>query len=181
MAPNGLQPFPNRNILPGLPFLRPWHRPIVLGGRRDGTVGLVDLYQSYPQRQVTTARCLGTAVGYNPNEPDKGGTSYDVSSQRDRNVAKSVLAIGNCSYDHGNLREAIRKHFDANVQAASHAEEALKLLQAGAYDLVLVNRVLEDDRSSGIELIRRIKTECATGRPGGHACQQFPGRAGPGR
>lgn len=72
-------------------------------------------------------------------------------------MAKSVLAIGNCSYDHGNLTAAIHEHFDAEVQAASDVAEALRLLGAESFDLVLVNRILEVDRSSGIDLIRRIK------------------------
>ena len=74
-------------------------------------------------------------------------------------MAKRVLAIGNCSYDHGNLSSAIREHFDAEVHAAADAEEALGLLGPGSYDLVLVNRVLEVDRSSGIDLVRRIKDD----------------------
>ncbi len=74
-------------------------------------------------------------------------------------MTKNVLAIGNCSYDHGNLSAAIRKHFDAEIRAASDADEALEALAAGSFDLVLVNRVLENDRTSGIDLVRRIKND----------------------
>ncbi len=80
-------------------------------------------------------------------------------------MAKNVLAVGNCSYDHGNLTAAIRANFDADVRAASNADEALKILADGSFDLVLVNRVLEADRSSGIDLIRRIKGEPQLGNP----------------
>lgn len=72
-------------------------------------------------------------------------------------MTKRVLAVGNCSYDHGNLAAAICEHFDAEVQAASHADEALRLLTESHFNLVLVNRVLEADRSSGLDLIRRLK------------------------
>jgi two-component system chemotaxis response regulator CheY len=74
-------------------------------------------------------------------------------------VAKSVLAIGNCSYDHGNLAAAIREHFDAHVTAASQPEEALEMLAEGPFDLVLVNRILSSDGSSGVDLIRRLKAD----------------------
>lgn len=74
-------------------------------------------------------------------------------------MTKRVLAVGNCSYDHRNLEEAIREHFDVEVRAASHADEAMKLLSGGdRFDLVLVNRVLEVDRSSGVDLIRQLKS-----------------------
>ncbi len=74
-------------------------------------------------------------------------------------MAKSVLAIGNCSYDHRNLAAAIRAHFDAEVRAAATAEEALRHLAEASFDLVLVNRVLEVDRSCGIDLVRQIKAD----------------------
>lgn len=110
--------------------------------------------------------CPSHAVAYNPSRPNQGGRGfYEVGSRRDRNLAKSVLAIGNCSYDHGKLRAAICEHFDAEVHAASHADEALSLLGEQSFDLVLVNRVLEVDRSSGIDLIRRIKGDPQLGDP----------------
>lgn len=89
-------------------------------------------------------------------------------------MAKSVLAIGNCSYDHGNLSAAIRAHFDAEVVAASSGEEALRLLADGSFNLVLVNRVLEIDRSSGIDLIRQIKGDSGLGNPAVMLVSNFP-------
>lgn len=80
-------------------------------------------------------------------------------------MAKSVLAIGNCSYDHGKLRAAICEHFDAEIQAASDANEALSLLATQSFDLVLINRILEVDRSSGVDLIRQIKSTPQLGDP----------------
>lgn len=78
-------------------------------------------------------------------------------------MTKSVLAIGNCSYDHGNLSAAICRRFDAEVRAAQDADEAFEALADGSFDLVLVNRVLENDRSSGIDLVRRIKNDSRFG------------------
>jgi CheY-like chemotaxis protein len=110
--------------------------------------------------------CPSEAVAYNPSRSNQGGQRlYEIGSRRDRNLAKSVLVIGNCSYDHGQLRAAIREHFDAEVQAASHADEAMRLLTEECFDLVLVNRVLEVDRSLGIDLIRRIKGTPQLGNP----------------
>ena len=74
-------------------------------------------------------------------------------------MAKRVLAIGNCSYDHRNLAAAIQHHFDVEVRAAATADEAHRHLEKTPFDLVLVNRVLEVDRSSGIDLVRQIKAD----------------------
>lgn len=89
-------------------------------------------------------------------------------------MAKSVLAIGNCSYDHGNLASVIGEHFDARVEAARDAEAALRALTEGSFDLVLVNRVLEDDRSSGIDLVRQIKGDPRVGRVPVMLVSNFP-------
>ncbi len=74
-------------------------------------------------------------------------------------MAKSVLAVGNCFYDQECLESVIGAHFDARVHEASRADEALKALAEGSFDLVLVNRVLVPDGSSGIDLIQRIKDD----------------------
>lgn len=97
---------------------------------------------------------------YNPTAQRTKFVSYYASgNRRDRFVAKSVLAIGNCSYDHRNLAAAIQAQFDAEVRAAATADEALRHLTEASFDLVLVNRILEVDRSSGIDLVRQIKAD----------------------
>lgn len=89
-------------------------------------------------------------------------------------MTKRVLAVGNCSYDHGNISAAIRKHFDAEVAAASDADEAITALTGQAFDLVLINRLLEYDRSSGVDLIRRIKSDPGLGDPPIMLVSNFP-------
>jgi len=76
-------------------------------------------------------------------------------------MTKRVLTVGNCAYDHGNLATMTRSHFQAEILAAANADEALTTLAQGHFDLVLINRLLENDRSSGVELIGRIKADPA--------------------
>jgi two-component system, chemotaxis family, chemotaxis protein CheY len=59
----------------------------------------------------------------------------------------------------------LRRHFDTDVTSADTAEEALALLRQEAFDLVLVNRVLDANGASGLEFIRLRKNEGALKQP----------------
>jgi len=75
-------------------------------------------------------------------------------------AVKRVLGVGNCSFDHGNIERLIATNFDAEVVPASLQDEALEMLRAAAFDLVLVNRRFAyDAASSGVELIGQIKAD----------------------
>jgi two-component system chemotaxis response regulator CheY len=74
-------------------------------------------------------------------------------------MAKRVLSVGNCGFDHGNITGAIRQHFRAEVVPAATADEAVSALQQGGYDLVMVNRVFDADADSGLDLIQKLKAD----------------------
>ena len=74
-------------------------------------------------------------------------------------MAKRVLDIGNCGPDHGAIEHMIRTHFDAHVDAAHTAADALPLLARHPYDLVLVNRLLDIDGSPGMDVIALVQQE----------------------
>ncbi len=74
-------------------------------------------------------------------------------------MSKTVLAVGNCAYDHAGIERAITERFDAKVIRAADLEATLETLRATAVDLVLVNRRLHVDSSDGLEVIRRIKAD----------------------
>lgn len=71
-------------------------------------------------------------------------------------MSRRVLSVGQCGFDHGNLSQYFQQQFDASVVAADDTDEALELLAAGGFDLVLVNRVYDLDGSPGLPLIRSI-------------------------
>ena len=72
---------------------------------------------------------------------------------------KRVLSIGQCGVDHGGITRALRQAFGAEVVAAHSGAEALQQLRHCAYALVLVNRVLDADGSSGLDLIRAVRAD----------------------
>jgi len=73
-------------------------------------------------------------------------------------AGKRVLSIGQCGPDHYSISWVLRQHFSADVVPARNALEAFDLLKKGPYDLILVNRILDADHSSGLELIKKLKT-----------------------
>jgi two-component system chemotaxis response regulator CheY len=72
-------------------------------------------------------------------------------------AGKRVLSVGQCGADHGGISRTLRQAFGAEVVAAHSAAEALQQLQHGEYALVLVNRVLDWDGSSGVDVVRAVK------------------------
>ncbi len=72
---------------------------------------------------------------------------------------RRVLSVGNCAFDNGNIARFVQEQFGAEVVAAAGLDEAVQQLRSSSFDLVLVNRILDADGSSGHEVIRRIKSE----------------------
>ncbi len=75
--------------------------------------------------------------------------------------AKRVLSVGQCGADHGGIARTLRQAFGAEVVPAEGADPAVKELRQKDYALVLVNRVFDADGGSGVDLIRRLKSEAA--------------------
>jgi CheY-like chemotaxis protein len=74
-------------------------------------------------------------------------------------MAKRILSVGQCMADHSGITWMVRQHFQAEVVSAGTAADALRQLRKQAFDLVLVNRVLDRDHSSGLDVIRQIKAD----------------------
>ncbi len=74
---------------------------------------------------------------------------------------KQVLDVGNCNPDHAAITALLNKHFDVAIDRAKLPADAMSQLKSKVYDLVLVNRKLDEDYSEGIEIIRQIKADVA--------------------
>lgn len=76
-------------------------------------------------------------------------------------MSRRVLSIGQCGFDQPALARMLTSQFDVEVEAAEKAPPA-HALQQGKYDLVLVNRILDADGSSGLEVIQQMKSDPRT-------------------
>ncbi|WP_246196306.1 response regulator [Aquisphaera giovannonii] len=70
-----------------------------------------------------------------------------------------ILSVGQCGFDGSTIADHLSKHLGARVEAAEGLDEARRRLAAGTFRLVLVNRILDADGSSGIDLIRALKQD----------------------
>lgn len=78
-------------------------------------------------------------------------------------MAKRVLSVGQCGPDHAGIVAFMSRHFaPVEVDAAKLPDEAMEKLRARPYDLVLVNRKLDEDYSDGVEVVRLMKGDEAT-------------------
>jgi two-component system chemotaxis response regulator CheY len=77
-------------------------------------------------------------------------------------AAVRVLSVGQCGIDHWSISRFLGRAFGAHVDSAGTHEEALAALEAGRFDLLLVNRICDADGAPGVELIRSLKSNPAT-------------------
>lgn len=74
-------------------------------------------------------------------------------------MTKRVLDVGNCGVDHSAIRAMLEKTFRVQVEQADGASDALATLRNEPFDLVLVNRKLDQDYSDGLDVIKQIKAD----------------------
>ncbi|MFL5245935.1 MAG: hypothetical protein ACJ8FY_28020 [Gemmataceae bacterium] len=72
-------------------------------------------------------------------------------------TAKRILSIGQCGADHGRITRTFGEHFNAEVVSVDNEAEATLRLREGRFDLILVNRILDSDGSSGVQIIKHLK------------------------
>ncbi len=72
-------------------------------------------------------------------------------------MKKRVLDVGQCNPDHMALRGLIES-FGAEMDRVALPSQAMELLEKDSYDLVLVNRKIDQDYSDGTELIKMMKS-----------------------
>ena len=75
---------------------------------------------------------------------------------------RRVLDVGQCDFDHGNLTNMLTEAFGAGVERASTGEEAVEAVRTGHFDLVMVNRILDADGASGLDLIAQLQGSADT-------------------
>jgi DNA-binding NarL/FixJ family response regulator len=68
-------------------------------------------------------------------------------------VAIRVLSVGQCSGDDYRIARALQALPEIHIDSAATAEDAFALLRERSYDVVLVNRILNGDGSSGMDFI----------------------------
>jgi DNA-binding NarL/FixJ family response regulator len=79
--------------------------------------------------------------------------------QSGRPAAPRILSVGQCGFDHMSISGYLVDRFNAQVEAANGLEDARSAMRSARFNLVLVNRVLDQDGSSGLDLIHALREE----------------------
>lgn len=74
-------------------------------------------------------------------------------------MAKQVLDVGQCVPDHAAIRRLVERNFQANVVQTHELADTLAELRGNRFDLVLINRKLDQDYSDGMDILKQIKAD----------------------
>ncbi len=71
-------------------------------------------------------------------------------------MALKILDVGQCGFDGPRMAALWRDKLDATVDRVANGKDAAQRLKEGGYDVVMVNRVLAADGSSGLDVIEDL-------------------------
>ena len=71
-------------------------------------------------------------------------------------MAIKILDVGQCGFDGPRMAKLWKDRLGAQVTNAADADEALEAVEAEDYDIILVNRLLASDESSGLDVIDQL-------------------------
>lgn len=67
-----------------------------------------------------------------------------------------ILNVGQCGYDSAQIESLLTREFGATVEHCPTKHDAIERYATHQYDLTLVNRLLDYDHSSGLDVIREL-------------------------
>ena len=74
-------------------------------------------------------------------------------------MPKRVLDVGNCAPDHAAISRLADTLFQAEVVQTHGLDDTFEALRSQQFDLVLINRKLDQDYSDGLDIIKALKAD----------------------
>ena len=71
---------------------------------------------------------------------------------------KRLLDVGQCDADHSRISQMLNANFDVEIHRSHSSEETLRKIAETEFDLVLINRLLDINGDSGLEILKQIKS-----------------------
>jgi CheY-like chemotaxis protein len=75
---------------------------------------------------------------------------------------RKLLIVGQCDFDYQRIRLIITKSYEIEVHRADSLDDALQSALDRQFDLILINRLLDTDRSEGMAVLHELKSNPAT-------------------
>ncbi len=70
---------------------------------------------------------------------------------------KQILSVGQCAADHTRITQWLTAEFEVQIDTADDHTTAVQKIEDTNFDLVLINRVLDQTGSAGMDIIRELK------------------------
>ena len=77
-------------------------------------------------------------------------------------MKRKVLDVGQCNADNHSISALLQKHFDVEVDRSHSLDQAIESAASTAYDLILINRLLDADGSTGMDVLASLKSNPAS-------------------
>ena len=77
-------------------------------------------------------------------------------------MKRKVLDVGQCNADNHSISALLQKHFDVEVDRSHSLDQAIESAASTAYDLILINRLLDADGSAGLDVLASLKSNPAS-------------------
>jgi DNA-binding NarL/FixJ family response regulator len=92
-----------------------------------------------------------------PNSRLKTELATDAAENQTMNLhPPRVLNVGQCHIDGPWMKRVLEQHLGAVVEGADSAREAVDKARQNHYQLILVNRELAQDNSSGLDVVSEL-------------------------
>ncbi|MGY8746780.1 MAG: response regulator [Pirellulales bacterium] len=75
---------------------------------------------------------------------------------------RKLLIVGQCDFDYQRIRLIITKSYEIEVHRADSWDDALQSALDIQFDLIMINRLLDTDRSEGMAVLHELKSNPAT-------------------
>jgi DNA-binding response OmpR family regulator len=75
---------------------------------------------------------------------------------------RKLLIVGQCDFDYQRIRLIITKSYEIEVHRADSLDDALQSALDRQFDLIMINRLLDSDRSEGMAVLHELKSNPAT-------------------
>lgn len=85
-----------------------------------------------------------------------------LSSQRHGKLMQKILIVGQCDFDYQRISFVISKMYAAEIHRADLFDDAIQQALEQPYALILINRLLDLDRSEGMEILHELKSNPRT-------------------
>ncbi len=75
---------------------------------------------------------------------------------------QKLLIVGQCDFDYQRISFVVKKNYNIEIHRADLFDDAIQSALDTQYDLIMINRLLDIDRSEGMAVLHELKSNPQT-------------------